>query len=314
MAAAIHVYFKFGKGNELFDDWMKSNKKNIHNNPEIDLSIFFGDWKVLGKEEYVRKHVRNRKQVDLFFSLRGTVYFWIFYGAHVYCFIGKNLDVKDGDNIDIKNQDYRSPKSISAKLHKVFERINHLAFFMNINTDRTYNLKTIVEFEDDAVKGYAQKLVDWSMGLPQEKIRIDKSNFIDYLSPIEFETLVFLLFTDFKNKTQFCSAFRGGTLKDYDLKIKPFKAGILKGINEIKGDDESSMWVQVKKKVEDADRVKGIWLVCAQDSCLDATKKIIGKRWIIQKVDENEFIKEWLRNSVFDDKYVNFEWDSDPAK
>src|SRR5690554_411323 len=115
-----HYYFKFREKNKGIELWKKKNTQNI------DLSIYYGDWKF---EQYPNnignlydRNKRNKTQIDNFFNLKNEqepVYFWVFHNEDILCFEPTNLNVYNGpeEYID-ENGSY--PKSIEAKQIKSF--------------------------------------------------------------------------------------------------------------------------------------------------------------------------------------------------
>lgn len=111
---------------------------------------------------------------------------------------------------------------------------------------------------------------------------------MQYLSPIEFETLIFLIFNN--QKWSFCSSFRGGTLPGFDFRVKIYKKvyGLSKGI----------YLVQVKKKSESDITLKPKTIL-VHIGKTDEPKRIFGSDWISDRVSERPDISAWLRKMTF---------------
>jgi len=271
--------------NKGIDIWLEKNS------PNIDLSIYYGDWK---KEDYPHnigeKNLSNylrRDQVDIFFGLKQldkTIYFWVFHKEYIYCFKAVDLDVYNGPSeyINFKEKDNTIieslPKSIKAERIKILKKIEHPEFFSNINSNQAYNRKTLTELKNGAEE-YANALIS------NKPIRVDLNNYCNYLSPTQFETLIFLIFT---NKNSLCSSFRGSTLKDYDLKI------ILN--EEFKGIKRGTHWLQIKLKDVSKSIIDG-YIIHKGES--DLENKVIGIDWITERICEREDILRWLNKCIF---------------
>lgn len=279
-----HYYFKFMKGNNGIELWQKNKKFKLSEDnkiPNIDLSIYFGKWK---SEQYPNEignpSSMNRKQIDNFFNLQNekkSVYLWIFYNEYILCFEPTNLNVFNGlDEYIDDNGSY--PKSIEAKLIKKLKKIEHPEFFSNINSNQGYNRRTITELKNSE-KEYADSIING------KSISIDLNNYYKYLSPTEFETLVFLIFT---NEDSMCSSFRGGTLKDYDLRVFMDK--------EFHGIEKGEHWLQVKLK-EYHKANKELLTIHLGDTSLK--NKILGIDWINDRIKERKDIKKWLNKCTF---------------
>lgn len=282
-----HYYFKFLKGNKGIEIWKKQNSD------EIDLSIYYGNWKV---EEYEKKikeklHFLSRNQIIDFFSLKESkedIYFWIYYKDKIYCFKALNLDVYNGS--DIYNLYYKDnkidsyPKSIKAKRILTLNKIDEPEFFSNINSNQKYNRLTLKELENKELNYATAKIL-------KKSILINFENFQEYLSPMQFETLLFLIFS---TKNNFCSSFRGGTLKDYDLRII-----LEENFHEI---PKGKHWLQLKFKTNEQLNIDG-YLVSLDKT--NISKNIIGIDWIKKRIKEREDIVKWLNKAVFDYKLLN---------
>ena len=288
-----HYYFKYLIDNKGIKKW-----EDIGSPKEIDLSIYYGskkDWKTVDYPENIgEQHANNKRQIDTFFNLKNTkdeIYFWVFYTGKILCFRSINLNVYDGPeihNIIFENK-LEYPKSIKAELVYEFNKIDLPEFFSNINSNQKYNRTTIKMIENSELE-FANSLID------KRPIRIDIKNILKYLSPMQFETLLFQIFT---TENSFCSSFRGGTLKDYDLKIIINK--MLHGI------PVGKHWIQVKLKgaTENHDD-----LYLAHIGKSDIEKKILGSDWILNRVLERNDILNWLKNCVFDHELLDFEINS----
>lgn len=277
-----HYYFKYLIDNKGIDIWLKKNQR------EIDLSIYYGRWK---KEDYPdnigKQHHLSHKQITSFFQLQNEnskVYFWIYYKEFIFCFEAISKEIYNGPSEynSYKGKDRETvesfPKSIKAQLVERFYKIEHPEFFSNINSNQSYNRMTIIELKNSQ-KEYADSLVS---GRP---MAINLKNYYKYLSPTQFETLVFLIFS---SEDSLCSSFRGSTLKDYDLRISLTK--------DFHGFSNGNHWLQVKLKTFEKTTIKGYTIHCGKT---DFTKKVIGIDWITERIKERMDILRWLNECIF---------------
>jgi len=277
-----HYYFKYLINNKGIDIWLKKHQN------EIDLSIYYGTWK---KEDYPnnigKQHHLSIEQIHRFFELKKEnklIYFWVFYNEFIYCFKGIDLEVYNGPSeyINFKEKENKIveslPKSIKAELFECIKKIEHPEFFSNINSNQSYNRMTLIELKNSA-KEYANALV------LRKPLTIDLNNYYEYLSPTQFETLIFLIFT---NENSLCSSFRGSTLKDYDLRI------FLK--NEFYGISSGNHWLQVKLKTFEKSTINGYTIHTGKT---DFDNKIIGIDWITERIKERDDILRWLNECIF---------------
>jgi hypothetical protein len=289
-----HYYFKFGIENKGFDKWVK--EKAID---KVELSIYYDSKECMWRTPEVLKAInhftlkkdsKSANQIKLFFGLEKNIdeiYFWIFHNEFIYAFKGHDLNVKDGEDF-MTDENGSKPKSISVTHFKKFKKIELPEFFSNINSNQKYNRGTIAELSNSEKK-FATALIT------EAPISVDKNNFHEYLSPVEFETLIFLIFNQNGN---YCSSFRGGTLKDYDLRIS---------INiPIKPIQQGNHLIQVKKKAERPKDFKG-YIINTEENKFD--RQILGIDWVRNIVDKNESIINWLTNATFAyTKYIDFKW------
>ncbi len=287
-----HYYFKYLSSNQGIETWYQYKGRS----KEIDLSIYYGDWKTVDyySNNIRDQHINNTKQIDAFFNLKNSnkqIYFWIFYNEKILCFKALALNVYDGPtihNLTFKDK-LEYPKSIKAELVQEFFKIDLPEFFSNINCNQYYNRTTIKELKDGELD-FANSLID------NRPIKIDDKNIFKYLSPMQFETVLFQIFT---TENSFCSSFRGGTLKDYDLRI------ILNKM--FHGIPEGKHWIQVKLKEKAKIEIDGYLAYIGNSNIKD---KILGSDWILNRMFERNDILNWLKKCVFDHKLLDFEINS----
>lgn len=269
MSPSKHFFFKYKTGNKgMFDfDEVETNK--------LSLSIYFGEWNVAdyinnfeGFSDEYKKYLRNnRKQIDSFMQLTENNYLWIYYDR-VFCF-------KTTGNVYDGNE--KEAKTIDCVLVKSFKKIDLPEVFANINSNQKYNRKTIVEFE-----GLIRDIANVKL-TTDKRIKVSINQIFDCISPQQFETLIFLIF----NKDNYiCSAYRGGTLPDYDLKVLDKKS-------------DERFYIQIKKKnlaekealnISNNEKV----VVVHTGEYQDISKRIYGRSWLLDQISTDKKINEWL--------------------
>jgi len=307
-----HFYFKFGRGNCEFKDWLISDDKKL----TITLSIYFGGWSFEdylsykdkdlfflrsgeGKYKEGFKSSISRNQISSFCSIHKSAnkfYFWIFFKSEIYCFSPlKNQIFTGGEEPQSNKNSWREgkasiKKNIECKLIRKFLKIELPEVFSNINSNQKYNRKTIAVLEN-VENEIAERLVD------DKEINIDMtdtSQVLKYMSPMEFETLCFLIFN---SKGSWASSYRGGTLKNYDIRVSIGDDFFDKEISSGK------YWIQVKKKnlnnkeIEKLKLEERMYLFYLGDNA--ASQRVLGKKWI-SKAIETTGLTDWVKKSVFD--------------
>ena len=254
------------------------------------MSIYFGDWKT---EDYCNNFIntsqdiqvniqKNRDQIDTFFELQDKKdgedkFLWVFYDDGIYCFKPEGKVYNNHDPIDDKCTD--TAKSIKCNLVKKFDKSALPEIFANINSNQRYNRKTIAKLGDIESK-IADRLLTNSSN---SSLKIDDKDIFDYLSPLQFETLVFLIFN---SDNLICSTYRGGTLPYVDLKFK---------------DENGEVhYIQIKKKnltLPEAYALKHdpkLYIIHSGDA-EDIEKNIYGFNWLIMQISQQSKIKDWIR-------------------
>lgn len=293
----LNYYFKFQKGNAGFDRFFKSGDSLKEasalkrSNIDIPLSIYYGKWKSDEREKGISKIRKDKKlgndgynkgivQIKEFYdlsTLHDDIYFWAFYNDIVICLKPNDLTVTDGP-AEFIDQNGSLPKAILCKIHLVYKKIDLPEVFSNINSNQKYNRLTIAKLEN-AENEIASALLN------NHKIKIDSNSILKYLSPTEFETLMFLVFS---NTSVLCSSYRGSTLKDYDLRIKI--------LQDYHGLPKGTHWVQIKMK----DRITHRHgLIYVHSGKTDIEKQIIGIDWIADRIKDNAVIQKWLYEMIY---------------
>ncbi|MBU4347255.1 hypothetical protein KJ586_00025 [Patescibacteria group bacterium] len=273
-----NYYFKFQIGNEGFKTWLDTGCGEV-----CPLSIYFGKWRADEVSIGINQQKSNqaKEQIKTFYNLEkeNDVNFWIFCEEKIYCLKKVGRKIEDGPNEYIYPGDGDLPKSINSKLIAHYRKIDLPEFFSNINANQKYNRGTIKKL-NNSENEFAVALIN------NEKISIDLNNFYKYLSPTEFETLIFLIFSE---NNCLCSSFRGGTLKDYDLRVRL--------ADNYFGLPKKTFWAQVKLKSNEKLNIDGYLISTQERSSL--SEKIIGIDWIRERVASSNYIQRWLKNMIF---------------
>jgi hypothetical protein len=286
-----NYYFKFGYSNELFEYYHKS----ISIGTEIELPIFFEKWTIedrMSSPEY-EKDRRNHTQINYFLnSPNEKSYYWIFQKGKIYVFrpiepakTNNNELYKDHPNY--KNYKDTIPKTIKSRLVKIIRGADVPEIFSTINANQSYNRKTIELFRKEE-KSISTYLINEEIG----KMKISNKEKLNYLSPIQFETLIFLIF---HHHNFFVTTFRGGTRKDIDLMVKSYDSDVdtfkmgNKYFLQIKKYDMLLSHPRLNMEGND-------FLVHLGKT--DIERNILGRDWIYNKISCSSKVDDWLNHSL----------------
>ncbi len=254
MSNKDHFFIKLGKENYLFDFFLKKEMTPhlIIGHGSWRVPQFFDDHQHLnhkGNEEEPESIRRCKSQIKYFMNSsknRENSYFWIFHKQRIYVLqpiseifdiekyhdseFGKYKNIiteKWSDKHSLSNNEnkfniWRDAKLCKAKFVEGFEekiegkiikgidshRIIHQ--FASINANQAFNRKTIAKLDSVIADEIIECVIKNKIKYWPTKIK-DK---INYLSPIQLETLVFLCFYEMGYLP---STYRGGTGKDYDI-------------------------------------------------------------------------------------------------
>lgn len=280
-----HYFFKHGPTNAFF----KESIKGIQNGAPLPLSIFFnkhGDW-TFENHDMDKSAINNGKaklQIKTFFEAakdKNTV-FWLFDDL-LYALIPQSKVYNGTITNAIKDSKYGQPKTINVTVFDKFEKKYLPEAFASINSYQKYNRKTIVKLEKPE-----KEIAEWVYNHGSNcKMLIPKEKRFDYLSPLQCETLIFLIFHH--NKI-FCTTYRGGTREGVDFNGAP--EGVLIEGMHLNG----SAMVQVKKCDCRDKHQDGIVLVHLGDSVTG--KPIYGKDWIERCLKKLPDVEIWLNKSL----------------
>ncbi len=293
-----HFFFKFGRGNMYLQRYLENNSKaELQEGDKIDLSIFFDDFTV---DDYRNKTInykskakslnRVASQIQTFFDCgknHDSAIFWIYYGTKIYVCEPQG-DVKDCPSKDILrgNEQESFRKAITSKVLRVYEKRDLPEAFSSINSSQRYNRKTI-----ERLRGIEEKIANHYYKASQpSKMQISNGALLEYLSPVQFETLIFLIFHH--NKV-YASTYRGGTMPNVDLTIKPhedydcFKKG-------------EQYYIQVKMSDHADFKEKNDHVYLVHLGKTDTNKCVLGKDWIEREMSEKSCsdAHTWLLNAL----------------
>lgn len=293
-----NFYFKFREGNIGFMELMELMKSKDIDEKNIPLPIYFGKWT---KEQYYldyetlgfhKNHI-SKSQVDWFFNLSQTknqnIYFWIFLPDYVYVLqLNEPYSIFDFPTeipkyLKYSTKDESIPKFYRGRIIDIIEKNALPECFANLNSNQKYNRLTIREFE-----GIENDIANYLVN-KDSKLSIKNENKLQYLSPLQFETLIFLIFVE---NNIYCSTYRGGTKEKYDLKIENDK----KIFDEF---DDGPINIQIKMKKEFSkpkkDDEKTVFVYLGNTKKED---RLFGSDWIYKEVEKSEYIKNWLKKSL----------------
>jgi hypothetical protein len=285
-----HYYFKFGEANCFIKQCIQDNGGVLPPQSQVPLSIYFGNWAV---EDYragcTVNEGKDRDQIDAFFHVadhRNESVLWLFDDL-VYSLIPQS-DVYNGGGMT--NADYTHPKAINSTVVQTFKKSQLPQAFASINSFQKYNRKTIVKLQNEEAE-----IAEWLFSQPHRnaKMSIRRERRLFFLSPLQFETLIFLIF---HHHEIFCSTYRGGTLKDVDLNIRARNVTTIRDM-QVLGDAA----VQVKKSnvligQPNLQLSNDIYLVHLGYSF--PKRNIFGKDWVENCVAQLPAVENWLNQSL----------------
>lgn len=292
-----HFFFKFKQGNSGFNEFKES--KDFNEN-KVPLPIYFGPWTIeqyLNDQESIdfgNSHQKEHRisQVKLFFKLRNfndNIYFWIFLTDKIYA-IKLNLpyevfQIQENQPTYLvdSEKDGSIPKLFYGKIVKQISKNSLPESFANINSNQKYNRKTIAELVD-IEREIADNLIENG-----EKLSISRKDIFMYLSPIQFETLIFLIFVE--NRI-YCSTYRGGTKEKYDLTID----NDIEIFPEFKMDGMLNIQIKMKTEYKPEQSNENTIHIYLGENVEEIN--LFGKDWILLKISESKYIKQWLEKSL----------------
>ncbi|MFY0674514.1 MAG: hypothetical protein JXQ87_14035 [Bacteroidia bacterium] len=270
-----HYYFKFQTANAGLA------KHIALGNKEVPLCIYYNDWLArdvkTNEEIYEIKDLNSNQkgQIKVFYHAaitRANVFFWLFDKQNIYLFKRKKTGVFDAD-MKLWKTEKSKPKGILFKQEKVLKKSEVFDFFAALNSNQGYNRRTIARLE-----GYTEEYANHLVLNTKPSITLE--NYFNFMSPTQFETLVFLILNQGEN---FCSSYRGSTVYGYDLRAS---------IEHLDGFKKGRHLVQIKKQDFGTDALGAYTLIHLGKTI--KSKNILGKDWIKKQIEINPKIKDWL--------------------
>lgn len=281
-----HYFFKVGYGNDLLTNKVSALKENtLH-----DFPIFFDNWTVedyRGNPLYINDK-KNHKQINAFLNLTPeTDYLWVYMPSKIYVFqvLRKPITSKSKEFLQY-TKGRITPKSVLVKLYGKFDKKELPECFSTLNANQSYNRKTINQLTgiEDSIANHLVEKKEGKLG-----IRWETACF--YLSPVQFETLIFLIF---HHNDCFVTTYRGGTRSEIDLIVRPYSDFDSFVTN-------TTYSIQIKRQeFRPNSQISSSHdnFVLVHLGYTDKNKGVFGLNWIYNKILRNRLIENWLRESL----------------
>lgn len=245
-----HYLLKLGKGNFLFDFFLDKDidPHVIIGHGGWKVADYPNNYLNCGSTPEDKEFIkRSEKQIKDFFDHeedKENSFFWIFHDSKIYAlqpdsgvydleeYLNKNINQKFTEycHSQEKWEEYeKSKKKYDGKFHlwadaKLFKAKEVLKLnssevihnFASTNANRYYNSKTIVKLKEDSLLfDIADSIIKIKLLSESSKeIPNDIEEKLKYLSPTQFEALVFLTLYEIGYLP---SGYRGGAGKDHDI-------------------------------------------------------------------------------------------------
>lgn len=245
-----HYLLKLGKGNSLFDffDKKRIDQHVIIGHGSWKVLDYPGNYLNCGTDQKDKDFIkRSKKQIEDFFDHREdkkNSFFWLFHNSKIYAlqpdsdiydleeYLKQNINKKfteyccsEDDWTDYKKREkidnnkfhlWADAKLFKAKKVLELESSSVIHNFASTNANRYYNSKTIVKLQKDSLLyDIADSIIKIKLLKGNHKaVPNDIEEKLKYLSPTQFETLVFLTLYEMGYLP---STYRGGSGKDHDI-------------------------------------------------------------------------------------------------
>jgi len=206
--------------------------------------------------------------------------FWIFHKDDIYIY--KPIEKAKSPNELPARENYKIiPKIRKSKLLKTLKKEDCPEILSTLSANQAYNRKTIEKFTGN-IKQIADSII---LG---EKLKIKTEDRLNYLSPVQFETLIFLIFhhTDI-----YVSTHRGGTKKWIDLQLRVTEQNKL-GLNDHQNYNLQIKMYDYLKNYPNFSFDRNNYLI--HTGRTDKNKNILGKNWIEDRIAEIDKVNRWL--------------------
>lgn len=326
---AAAIYFGICKAEameELYEihNLIKPNKKKEPNDAkENELKKLIERWEEKGKNE-ITKREQQRQIVDFLKAVHEKHIFVTITPRKIYFYkaIGElktlpegKFDKYDKDLEEIKNKrkDMKDqidemkingrnhfPKYVEVKIIKEeeFGGKSEVPFILrSLSANQGYNRRTCVHIKDEGVTSAIEYCLNGKQFEPHNATEL-----FECLSPLEFETLIFLLLME---SGLHVFTWRGGTLKGIDLVAKNVSSEVVTlGNISISPGDTKAFQIKRKRKYDESvpDYVDYVVaLSCGKkknEKCLDADW-VKGQIKRVYKENGDSIVFKWLKNSLW---------------
>jgi len=285
-----YYYFKFSEGNHALERLIEKYGDLTPNNT-YPLAIYWHDWKAKDLKSTVFKEKETERGVTMFNSLSPSDHLFLFKNNFVYMFQATDDQLKDFEECEDQEVmifgNYNTPKYRNFTFIKKYKRNELPDFFYRLNSNQKYNRKTILPLEEtdlDIAKVLATNIL----------VEINEDNYLDYISPLQFESLLSLLFYE---DNGIPGTYRGGTMANIDLVVKNISL------------TEETLY-QIKYKVytekealsliRELSEAEGSRVTLLHLGHTDLENFILGREWIESKVKEvrrkSTRFDAWVKN------------------
>ncbi len=185
-------------------------------------------------------------------------------------------------------RELQKPKYARCKFIKKVERKNAPSLLATMTSDQSFNRNTCKE-----IKGQHKDAINFCLDKDKKIKKIKNAiELLDYLSPVQFETLVFL---NFHERDYHCHAHRGSTTVGFDFIVK--KTDSLKEVEEEDSMiDELKATIEVKHKTIKAP-TQADYTVALRFRGPE-NEKILDGKWLLKKTFDNDKCFTWLMNEL----------------
>ena len=291
--ARRHFMFKQGEGNSEFE--IMKSETNVQTDT-LEFGVYFSNdltVKTVKADIDNNKNLScNGKQIKAFLSVEEGDCIWIF-DTSIYCFECVDHQVHEYPSGDANTPVYlgKSKWKISAKtkrfnLLKGFEISDVSEMFSTSSGNPSMNRGTIKEFSTSEHKEHYE--ICESL-LTDKKIEVNLDNFIDYLTPTQFETVAFMIFYLYGKVPR---SYAGGSRKDIDLEVFSVTKNITK-LYQVKK-KEIGATSKEDKELRDYLFKRDVWLIHSGKT--DQSVKTLGKDWMQWMICNHNTIDPVLAN------------------
>ena len=192
---------------------------------------------------------------------------------------------KDGEIIQIPKYVYVK-KINKAPLDIVEDKVPYI--LASLPSNQSYNRVTIKEVDDWGVK----QAIKYCLGEQLETPK-NTSQFFELLSPVELETLVFLILT---NAGLHVPTWRGGTMPDIDFLTYNFSNKVIT-LEPVVIKSSQGMSFQVKRKKVNKPLENVDYIIALNNE--NKNEKILTGKWLLKQVANQPNTRRWLERTLY---------------